>query len=304
MGTEHYAGDRHPYATLKYAGSFGPPFSLIDNPEWSTFLLERPIPGTDRKDIIGTYPIAAIAPDSDVAGGLLRLKAAGYVSAVLVADPLWRPEQLRIEAAFDVCRPFKTHHLVVPTRPLTYSNGLRRVIRTAQARCSVRLVAVQDCMREWQIVSNVLSERHQIDGIAHFSAAGFENMAGTPGLFASIAEVDGEVVAMTWWLRYRDILYTHLSASSDLGYRVSASYALYAAVIEEFRGLTINLGGCAGLQDDPTDGLWWFKRRFANADATALLCGAVLDQHAYSTLRGAVNDTTYFPAYRAPQGTT
>jgi hypothetical protein len=248
------------------------------------------------------YPYTAIAPDADLAGGLARLKSLGLVSVVLVADPLWSPEVGRLETAFDFCRPFKTHHLVVPHLPLTYSTGLQRVIRTARARCSVRFAPVTECLPEWNLLSDVLSNRHQLQGMAHLSADEFALMAQTPGLFAAIAEADGEVLAMTWWLRHQDILYVHLSASSDAGYRLSASYALYAAVIDAYRHLTINLGGCAGLADDPTDGLWWFKHRFANDAAMARLCGAILDPAAYEELgRNGAPENAYFPAYRAPK---
>lgn len=290
---------RHPYASQLYARSFSPRFTVIDNPEWSTFLLERPILGSNRRDATGPYPVSSIAPDANLAEGLRYLEAAGLVSVVLVADPLWSPDASRLAASFSVCRPFKTHHLVKPGLPLTFSASLRRNIRIAHASCVIRIVTLKDCLDDWMRLFNGLLERHRIEGLSAFSRDEFLAMEDTPGLFAAIAEAQGEVVSITLWIRHGDVVYFHLAASSDQGYKLMAASGLVAAIIEQYRTSTVDLGGCAGLRDDPNDGLWWFKQRFGNATATAMLCGAILDPKQYAAL--AINSQSeFFPAYRSP----
>ena len=103
---------------------------------------------------------------------------------------------------------------------------------------------------------------------------------------------------MTLWFEHAGVVYNHLTASNAAGYANGANFALYAAAIDHFAGAAVmNLGGGAGFEDDPDDGLAAFKRGFANAETRALLCGAVLDAERYAALR-AGRQTAFFPAYR------
>jgi hypothetical protein len=96
------------------------------------------------------------------------------------------------------------------------------------------------------------------------------------------------------------VVYNHLTAADATGYANGASFALYDAAIGHFAGAgVINLGGGAGGGDDPTGGLFAFKQGFANSQATAMLCGAVLDRPRYEALSTGHGDG-FFPAYRGP----
>jgi hypothetical protein len=70
------------------------------------------------------------------------------------------------------------------------------------------------------------------------------------------------------------------------------------AAIHHFKDLQwLHLGGGAG--DNPEgDGLSSFKHGFANAEFTALLCGAILDERAYTSLSEIRSNGAWFPAYR------
>ena len=63
----------------------------------------------------------------------------------------------------------------------------------------------------------------------------------------------------------------------------------------------LDLGGAAGLENAPTDGLSQFKRGWSNATRLVYLCGRVLDPQAYGRIceRQGTGDMDYFPAYRA-----
>lgn len=288
----------HPYAAEDYVAALaktgGERALRIDG--WNTSLLVRPIPSMGA-DAAGAYPMAAIAPNSDLRAGLDQLATLALVSLVLISDPLFGPSVDILAAAFPLARPFKTHYLVDPAH-LAPSKHHRAEIRRSQSRCRVehaRLAAVLD---DWMRLYADLVQRHAVRGVADFSIAYWRHLAGLDALEAFVAYADDEIVAMGLWLEHAGVAYNHLGASSAKGYALGASYTLYAAALEHFGGCAvINLGGGAGRQDDPSDGLARFKRGFSNGAATAYLCGAVLDPVRYAALTGD-RQTEFFPAYR------
>ena len=73
--------------------------------------------------------------------GLAALTRADLVSLVLVPDPFASPPPDRLAAAFELCRPFKTHYLVETARR-EFSKHHRDRVRRGQRRCRVdRVVA-------------------------------------------------------------------------------------------------------------------------------------------------------------------
>jgi hypothetical protein len=134
-----------------------------------------------------------------------------------------------------------------------------------------------------------------------FSPEAFERMAAVEGLTAVAAFADGAVVSMHLWVTDAGSGhgYSLLAASSGEGYRRSAAYAVYDASIALFSDLkALNLGAGAGLAADD-DGLTRFKKGFANAEAQAYFCGAILDEARYAEMSGgATAPATPFPAYR------
>ncbi|MFO7609056.1 MAG: GNAT family N-acetyltransferase [Candidatus Krumholzibacteriia bacterium] len=194
----------------------------------------------------------------------------------------------------DLSRPFaataSTHH--------------RRYAR----RCA-RLVDIEPCrapldhLEDWCRLYDELADRHAMSGPARFSRGAFRLQLGLPGvrLLRAVAP-DNAVVGMQLWFVDGEHAWYHLGAHGAAGYAAGVSFGLFAAAFALLRreGVrTVDLGGGAGLADDPEDGLSRFKAGWATHTATAWLGGAVLDRTAYARLcagrRGA-----YFPLYRAP----
>jgi hypothetical protein len=297
----------HPYAADDYARALAEGTgTALEAMEWGGFVLAReisPLRAVELgglRDAIGVYPLTPIREQADLKAGLAGLAEEGLVSVVLVPDPLASPEQGRLAAAFDFCRPFKTHRLVDRAAG-TYapSKHHRAEIRRAQRRCRVEFIRLTDHLPAWTELYDGLVERHAISGVAAFREAYFASLSREPRMTTLAAYVGDEISAMTIWFEHAGVAYNHLGASNALGYANGANYALYDAAIAHFsQAAILNLGAGAGSRDDPSDGLAVFKRGFANAEVSALLCGAVLDEARYAALARDLPSTGYFPSYR------
>lgn len=291
--------DVHPYASPLYARALAGLGRAVETPQWGGFVLARPLPGGAGEDALGAYPMAALSPSADLDAGLRRLKGEGLTCLVMVPDPLCGPDAAPLEQAFDVCRPFKTHHLVDPgVGPFDPSAHHRERIRRGLRRCRIERVRLADHLDAWTGLYAGLVERKAIGGAAAFGPPYFDALAQMAPLVAFAAFVEGRLCAMTLWFAHGGVAYNHLTASNAEGYANGASFALYDAAIGTFADEVINLGGGAGRDDDAADGLAAFKRGFANSSVTARLCGAILDTDRYAALSADREDRGFFPAYR------
>jgi hypothetical protein len=290
----------HPYAARDYVSAVGAGqgWGVADVAAWSTCVSVRPIPGGGQ-DATGPYPRTPLAANADLGSGLAALRDLGLISAVLVPDPLASPAPARLAHAFERCAPFKTHLLIDHAKGFTPTKHHRDRIRRAERRCVVRVVSLEAELAGWRALYAELAQRHEIKGVAAFPDPYFPFLARAPAFVTFGAYVEGAMAGMTIWFEHAGVAVSHLTATNALGYANGANYALNAAAIAYFSdAAVVDLGGGAGLADDPDDGLAQFKRGFANAEATAFLCGAVLDQAAYARLAGGRASTGFFPAYR------
>ncbi len=249
---------------------------------------------------MGVYPLTPLAPDANLAGGLARLRAAGLVSVVLVADDRLRPSLGALEPAFDFVRRFKSH--VVHDRnlgPQAYDKHHRYEIRRAAGRVEAREIALADCLPAWEALYQDLIVRHGLSGLHAFPHAHHETLAGLPGIRTFGAFLDGELASAHVFATGDGYAMSHLAASSPQGYGNGAAYAVNALAIEALTDCDlINFGGGAGVDDDPKDGLVRFKKGFSNRITASWLCGAVLDGAAYEALSANRATDGFFPAYR------
>ncbi|WP_425097899.1 hypothetical protein [Tropicibacter sp. S64] len=260
----------------------------------------RAIPGTDRIDACGTYPISPGLRRSDPGAIRAELAALGVVSLVLVTDPFDAPLD-----GFDLTRPYKPHHIINPADgPARFSKHHRAEIRRALRQCSARQIMLSDHLPAFLALYDTLAERHGFGPQHRFGVNHFRHLADHPQDFPTFGAFQSEtLVSAHIWTRYENRLYSHLAASSAEGYAMSAAYAVYDASIAGFAGHRITLGGVpdsAGGQPNP--GLDRFKRGFANGVASPSLCGLIVDESAYTSLSSRANTsekTGFFPAYRA-----
>ncbi len=291
----------HPYASAAYARVFEEIARPLWVDAWGAYVLTREIPGGGGRDAMGVYPLAPFRPDADLGAGLGWLKDQGLVSVGLVPDPATAPPLAELQAAFGLCAPFKTHLVVDYGREIRFSKHHRYEARKALREVSVRVAPLADHLVAWRGLYAELVERHEIGGMTAFSPGAFARLAAVEGLTAVAAFADDEIVSMHLWVTDATTGhgYSLLAASSAEGYRRSAAYAVYDVSIRLFSDLkTLNLGAGAGISTED-DGLTRFKRGFANAEAQAWFCGAILDHDRYAAMSGGTTaHATPFPAYR------
>ncbi len=298
-------GYNHP-AYVKSLEEFGTPQELPRSGGW---LLTRRIPNTDYRDAMGPYPIFSCRDWGWLSSDIQALREEGeLVSLVLVTDPFGSYTVSELGGTSpEVLRPFKTHYTVdLKESPHAFvSKHHQRYARKASRDLVVdKCEAPSQYLSEWCRLYSVLCQRHGITGIQAFSRSSFEQQFRIPGFVMLRATHEGQAVGVSLWYLCGDTAYYHLGASSELGYTMRASFALFWFALDHLasRGMRrLNLGSGAGLQDDKRDGLSRFKSGWSTGTSTNYVYGKILDETAYDRLAKSNPSGDFFPRYRGAE---
>jgi hypothetical protein len=293
-------GYLHPAYSRSLAG-FGVPRPL---PTCMGWLLERQIPGSDQRDAMGPYPLFACGEWSGLRADLEELGAAILTLAV-VPDPFGNHDRALLESCFDEVHHFKDRYVVdLGTNAGKVGSGHHRYY----ARRASSTVAVEPCpspdrfAEEWIRLYTELIRRRGLMGIKAFSPEALSEQLRVPGIVMFRALDRGHPVGMHLWYAQGPVAYSHLTAMTDAGYRLGASYALYSFAIDWFRSrvLWLDLGAGSGTTQNPDDGLSRFKRGWSTGTRPTYFCTRVYDRAEYSRILRARGKpaTAHFPAYR------
>lgn len=292
----------HPGYTESLA-EFGTPRKLPRSKGW---ILVRQVPGFPYRDAMGCYPLFACQDWSHLHADLEYI-GNDLVSLSLVTDPFGEYDEAYLNQCFkDVVIPFKEHFIIDLCRPMNtvVSSHHRRYARKA-----LQDLYVEKCddptqfLNEWVDLYANLIKMYNIKGILAFSRLAFAKQLSVPGIVVFRAVYEERTVGMLLWYIQGEVAYYHLGASSDFGYELRASFALFWSAIEYFaaNGLRwLNLGAGAGVESSGADGLSRFKRGWSTGTRTAYFCGRIFDHARYSEIVKAkgISATDYFPAYR------
>ncbi len=298
------------YADPRYADSmreFGEPREL---PRCGGWVLVRSIPGTTYKDATGCYPLFACLNWKKLNEDIEHL-GSELVSLVLVSDPFSAFVPSYMEHCFDFVKPFKKHYVADLGHPL------ESVINQHHRKRSRKLLdkmEVEVCQKpskyldEWIQLYDNLIRRHNIKDNRIFSRKCFKTQLEIPGMVMVLCRCEGEIVGAALVLINGEYAYGHLSACSNKGYQIGASYGIKWTTLAYLRDQGIryfDMGGAAGFKDDSHNGLAKFKRGWSNDQRTVYLCGRVFDRGKYESLcqRGETHNNDYFPAYRVIKNT-
>ena len=291
----------HPYASDHYAVTAANGDQLVKSSVLNTWLRTRQIPGTPYRDACGLYPFSADIRPASKAAIAMELEAYGLVSLVLITDPF----QTGTDgvADWDVCRSYKEHFLIdLKNGPPAFSRHHRQEVRRSLKTCTVRQIELGDYLNEWSDLYDNLVKRHNLGDMHHFSKDYFRRLANDSAFSAVAAFSNDTMVSCHIWARQEQVIYSHLAASSDIGYANSASYAVYAYAVGHFEDAqVIDIGGVPDRTQNSA-GLLSFKRGFSNAVRSNYLCGVVARPDVYSALcrdvSGEARTAGYFPLYR------
>jgi hypothetical protein len=290
----------HPYCSKPYALAMNT--DLIGLPS-QNFILKKAIANTDFFDACSCYPVYPIT-DQDMLGKDIEfLYAQDIVSWVFVSDVFFSNND-KLAKVLDHFKPFKTHYLYnFSNRTVTYSNHHRRKVKKSQQFCNVQVIRLRDYLEEWFKLYQHLTVKHNVNPKAAFPFSYFEALAAMDDFITIGAFENEQLTSAHIWLQYNGYVYAHLAASNDRGYATSAAYAIYDFALHYFNqngAKIINLGGAAGTENN-FSGLSFVKKGFSNQEATAYICGKILQPEQYQQLTKQLPAHHFFPAYR---GTT
>jgi len=294
----------HPAYAESFSSVGGP--KLL--PKSGAWILKRQIPGSPFFDAMGCYPLFA-CPDWSQLYVDLEEVGESLVSLSLVTDPFGDYEEGYLHSCFrDLVVPFKQHYVVDLSRS---GESFVHPHHRRNARKAQREVHVERCadptasVDEWTALYGTLVTRHNITGMAAFSAESLARQLNVPGLAAFRATHDGTTVGMILWYQQDSRAYYHLAAYSPQGYELRASFALFDYSIEYFtrlglEWLCLGAGAGAGTGMNADSGLSRFKQGWSTGTRMAYFCGRIFNKEKYQEIVTARNvpATNYFPAYR------
>jgi len=283
--------------------------ALVAMPRSEGYLIKRKLPdflASAESDLVSPYPVYACKNWDGLADDI-RLLNQDYVTLSLVTDPFFDCSVEYLKETFpDKCIKFKPHYIIDTSLDLdcNISSHHRRNVRRSLKSVSIDVLDdPYEVIDEWMRLYSNLIERHRIQGVAQFSDASFRKQLRLPGMIATVARFQCDVVGIALWLLAGNIGYYHLAAYSDRGYELNSSFAIFYESLKYLSARTdyVSLGGGAGAKIQENDGLARFKQGWASESRDVYFCGKVLDRDKYQSICGGsskIHDS-FFPAYRA-----
>lgn len=296
-------GESSGYLHQAYASSFDEIATPRELPACGAWVLERPINGSNLRDGMGCYPLFCCRDWTRLPDDVAAL-ATELVSFTLVTDPFGEFNVRDLQRVFDIVHPYKSHYVrdLADTAVAPPRRHRRNTAAAVRAVTLERVGEPASLTDEWVELYGQLVDRHGLTGLHAFSRHCLERQLTVPGLRMFSATAEGRVVGLHLWYVQGDVAHGHLGATSQLGYELMASYALYAFAIEQLRHEVrwLALGSSPGhTESDQMDGLRRFKQGWATGTRQVYLCGKVLQPDAYNRLTTAAHaEPGYFPGYR------
>jgi hypothetical protein len=289
-----------------YAESLSDYGEIICLPHSKGWILKRRIPDSDHYDAMGIYPLFVCESWKNLPRDLEEIQNE-LVCLSIVTDPFGEFDKNILKSLFsDAFFVFKEHFII------DLSENLDKIISKHHWRNinkAKKEILVEKCESskiicdDWIKLYKHLIKAHNIKGIPAFSEKVLAKQLEVPGvqIFRGINE--GETVAMLIWYIIKNVAYYHLGASSDRGYGLNASFALFWKSIEYFSSMGldwVNLGAGAGTEANGTTGLARFKKGWSSGTKTAYFCGRIFNEKQYKNIMKHKNMDcgNYFPAYR------
>jgi len=261
-------------------------------------------------------------------------KNQGLVAGVFVTDPLspdYNQKTGYFTSDYNFClesmseiegvtvKPYKTHAIVdlqsydSSKLPENHRRNIKKASTGGYHHGDRDWLSVEVCTIPQHYSKLVMSlysnlkDRHTIssDSWTNYSLEQIEILLIVPGavLFKTVRH-DGmfgqSVEIVNYSLFYIDgnNVYYHLSCQSDTGYKMNSNFLMMDTAIKFFKGLGLNKLELGGAADGTSgEGLWRFKKGFANETKQNHIIKVIYDKDHYNGMCEGKEDNGRFPAY-------
>jgi hypothetical protein len=289
------AAGRDGYLHPGYAESFVELGEVRHLRRSGSWLLTRPIEGSDRRDALVGYPSLISRDWVGLVEDLAETAALSDVVTVsAVTDALASLDEEVLRPAFGDLVRIEAQHYVVDLPAFWPSRDHRRAVRRALELVDVEVEdAPASFVERWAAVS----PDPLPGGALGLSDAALAGQLALPGCVAfSVHAGDGPVALAVVYVG-GDNAYLHALAATGAGDEPGARYALVQTVVEDMAGRGLRYLDLGAVREDAA-----FMDGWTEIVRPAYRCGRIVDRVAYaelSSVRGT-GDSAVFPSYRDP----
>jgi len=185
----------------------------------------------------------------------------------------------------------------------TYNSKTRNILRKCEK--NGLKVAISDNLNLFKTLYKQTMIKNNANSFYFFGDNYFNKLFEMDNVLLFEAELDSEVIAMSFMIFGDDISHYHLSANTELGMKYNANYYLLEKMFQNARQLGKKyflLGG--GRSNDENDSLFRFKKKFSNLLYDFYLGGIVFNTEKYKKLndiwisQNHNNNQNFFLKYR------
>ena len=284
---------RYGYFHPSYAEAFTDAGEVRHLRRSGTFLLTRPIPGSEARDALVGYPSMVCRDVRGLQDDLRETAAlADVVTVTALTDPLASVDEELLRPAFPDLVRVAAQHYVADLVSFWPARDHRRAVRDALRRVDVDVEdAPAQLVARWSELSEV-----GLPGVElGLSAEALARQLALPGCVAFTVLAEDGPVAMAVVYVSGDDATVHTMTSTDEGEALGARYALVQAMVEDMAGRGLRRLDLGTVDSDPR-----FMDGWTEDVRPAFRCGRILDRVAYDALvsmAGSADGLT-FPAYR------
>lgn len=289
------ASGRYGYHHPSYAESFAEAGEVRHLRGSGSWLLTRPIPGSEQRDASVGYPRLVTRDPRGLHEELQAIASlADVVSVTALTDPLSTLDEELLRPSFPDLVRVDAQHYVADLVSFWPARHHRRAAREALRLVDVDVEdAPAEIVPAWEALAGTALPGSELG----LSTASLARQLGLPGCvaFSALAE-DGPVAMAVVYVSGHDAT-LHALTTSAAGEALGARYALVQKIAEDMAGRGLR---CLDLGSADADAA--FMDGWTETMRPSYRCGRVIDRVAYDGLVAATGtaDSAVFPSYRDP----
>jgi len=182
-----------------------------------------------------------------------------------------------------------------------YRSKVRNTIKQAYSKVEVK---ESNNLDTFMLLYQKTMQKNNASEFYFFKQSLFDKLYNIDNVSLYEVIFDNEIVAMGFFMEGKDFMHYHLSANSDMSYKLNANYALLYALSEiakKKKKKYFILGGGATPSSD--DALLKFKKKFSNKIKPFYIAGKIYNKDVYDRYiklweEQSQEDIKYFSKYR------